>query len=296
MNDLRTTAIIGICALALLGCGRQANQHSEPSGQVLVHIGNEVVTSLELDNELRLANVPPERRRDPAILKPMLTELVLRKYLVQQALAAKLDQEPNVLLDLRRGREMALANAIMIRKAANASPSRADIDAFIAANPDKFAYRIVLTLDQIRFSIGPNIQNVIAANKAADSLEKIDMTLTSMGIPHNRLVGDLSQGDLPQDLVKALQARKSDETFFGRLGASGIYFKVKSQAMRPLDGEAAANFARLSLRVDADKADIAAASAAAQREAVYSGEFAGLMAATPAAVAAPIEATPSPKN
>ncbi len=313
MNSHCATAIIGICLFAPFGCSRNAGQDQQPGGQVVARVGNEVLTSLELDHELRLANIPAEKRKDPAILERMLAELTLRKYLVEQAVILKLDQEPNVLLDITRSREQVLANALMARKAASVSISTSEVDHFIAQNPAKFANRLVLTIDQMRFALGPNIQDVIAANQAAKSLDEIDGKLTSMGIPHNRSEGQLSQGDLPPDLAKALQSRKADEIFFARLGPSGMYFKVKSEKMLPFEGEAATNFSRQSLKADAMKAKVAAASAAARQETVYSGEYAKIMGppnpadngaasiatsegASVAAPAAPTEATAPPKN
>lgn len=313
MNNHCAAAIIGICLFAPFGCSRNAGQVQEPGGQVVARVGNEVLTSLELDHELRLANIPAEKRKDPAILKQMLAELTLRKYLVEQAVTLKLDQEPNVLLDISRSREQVLANALMARKAASVSITASEVDHFIAQNPAKFANRLVLAIDQMRFALGPNIQEVIAANQAAKSLDEIDARLTSMGIPHNRSEGQLSQGDLPPDLAKALQSRKADEIFFARSGPSGMYFKVKSEKMLPFEGEAATNFSRQSLKADAMKAKVAAASAGARQETVYSGEYAKIMGTTNpvaseaasiassegaslAVPAAPTEATAPPKN
>ncbi|HSU99389.1 MAG TPA: hypothetical protein VLI91_04720, partial [Roseiarcus sp.] len=90
-------------AMLLAGCGKK---QAEPAvvGQVIAHIGPDDVTQQELDNELRLANVPADKRSDP-ILKAALSRIVERKYLVQQAIAAKLDREPTVHLDLLRSRE-----------------------------------------------------------------------------------------------------------------------------------------------------------------------------------------------
>jgi EpsD family peptidyl-prolyl cis-trans isomerase len=293
VNNHCAAAIIGICLFAPFGCSRNAGQEQQPGGQVVARVGNEVLTSLELDHELRLANIPAEKRKDPAILKQMLAELTLRKYLVEQAVTLKLDQEPNVLLDITRSREQVLANALMARKAASVSISTSEVDHFITQNPAKFANRLVLTIDQMRFALGPNIQDVIAANQAAKSLDEIDGKLTSMGIPHNRSEGQLSQGDLPPDLAKAIQSRKADEIFFARLGPSGMYFQVKSEKMLPFEGEAATNFSRQSLKADAMKAKVAAASAAARQETVYSGEYAKIMGPTSPA---PTEATAPPKN
>ncbi len=141
--------------------------------------------------------------------------------------------------------------------------------------------------------------------KAATSLDEIDAKLTSMGIPHNRSEGQLSQGDLPQDLITALQARKPDSIFFGRMGASGMYFKVKSEKKLPLEGEAATTIARQSLKADSVRSEIASASAAARQATVYADEYVKLMgsadapsdsAASAAASAVPIEPTTQPKN
>ena len=61
--------------------------------------------------------------------------LVVRKYLLRQAMAAKLDREPGVLLDLLRSREQILENAYLQRTAAAKAPGKADVDRYIANNP-----------------------------------------------------------------------------------------------------------------------------------------------------------------
>src|SRR5271168_388863 len=100
--------------MLLAGCGKK---QAEPAvvGQVIAHVGPDDVTQQELDNELRLANVPTDKRSDP-VIKAALTRVLERKYLVQQALAAKLDREPTVHLDLLRAREQILAGAYVQRE------------------------------------------------------------------------------------------------------------------------------------------------------------------------------------
>ena len=101
----------------------------------------------------------------------MLSELVTRKYLLQQALAAKLDREPGVLLDMLRSREQVLENAFLTRAVASKAPSKADVDKYIANNPSKFANRKIFSVEQIGFPLGPSTQSVIDANKDAKSLD-----------------------------------------------------------------------------------------------------------------------------
>src|SRR5450631_3978168 len=125
------------CLLLLTGCGRHraAEEANGPAGQVIAHVGDEAVTAQELENELRLANVPLDKRTD-AIKKRALIEIIVRKYLVQQALAAKLDREPTVHLDIMRSREQVLATAQVQRTVASKASSigKSEIDQFIAAH------------------------------------------------------------------------------------------------------------------------------------------------------------------
>src|SRR5277367_2295061 len=72
-------------AMLLAGCGKKQAEQAVV-GQVIAHVGPDDVTQQELDNELRLANVPADKRSDP-ILKAALSRIVERKYLVQQVLA-----------------------------------------------------------------------------------------------------------------------------------------------------------------------------------------------------------------
>src|SRR4051794_37481958 len=100
-NAVASLAAILLCGLVLSGCGRgQDNQAAAPKGQVVAHVGNNVITTQELENEFRLTNTPADKQKDPETLKRVLGEIVTRKYLVHQAFEAKLDREPGVLLDI----------------------------------------------------------------------------------------------------------------------------------------------------------------------------------------------------
>jgi EpsD family peptidyl-prolyl cis-trans isomerase len=273
----RKTAVVGICGLVLVACGKK-DQPVASNSQVVAHVGPEVVTIQELDNELRWANIPVNKQNDPDNIKKVLSDLVLRKYLLQQALNSKLDREPRVLLDVLRSREQVLAGASLTRKATAASAGKADVDDYIAKNPLKFSGRKFLTIEEIVFRLGPDSQSVIDANKDAKTLDEIDQQLTSAGLPHGRQMGVLNSGEVPQDFLATMEAKKADDVFFIRSGPNGLFFKIKGEESRPLEGEAAADLARQLLRADALKAETGLASMTANLEAKYEGEYAKIMA------------------
>jgi EpsD family peptidyl-prolyl cis-trans isomerase len=273
-------AAILLSGVALSACGKsEDNQAAAPKGQVVAHVGNEVITTQELENEFRLINIPADKQKDPETLKRVLGEIVTRKYLVRQALDAKLDREPGVLLDLLRSRELVLANAAISRTVAGkvSAISKTDIDKYITSNPGKFANRQLIAAEQITFPIGANAQSVIDATRDAKSLDEVDQKLTAMNIPHKRSMGTLNSAELPENLFDQMQMKKPDDVFFLRSGANGVFIVVKTEEARPLSGEAAVNFARQALRADLLKSEIGMASVAANLEAKYDGEYAKVM-------------------
>lgn len=272
----RLAILLACGAVALAGCGKK-DQPAASKGQVVARVGDEVVTIQDLENEFRWANVTPDKQKEPEIVKRVLGDLVVRKYLLRQAMAAKLDREPSVLLDILRSRELVLENAYLQRAAAAKAPGKADVDKYMANNPAKFAGRKLLSVEQIAFPLGPTTQSFIEANKDAKSLDEIDQKLTAAGIPHGRQMGALNSGDLPPEFYGLIEAKGPDDVFFVRAGPNGVFFKVKGEERRPLEGEAAANLARQLMRADAIKAEQGIAAYSANIEAKYEGDYARIM-------------------
>ena len=82
-----------------------------------------------------------------------MSRIIERKYLVQQAVAAKLDREPTVHLDLLRSREQILAGAYVQRdlRTKVTGISNNEVDAYIQAHPERFAKRQVFQIEQATF-------------------------------------------------------------------------------------------------------------------------------------------------
>ncbi len=256
------------------------NQDEDLTGQVVAHLGNDVVTAEELHNELRLANIPIERQSDAAVVKPVLSGLVLRKYLVQQARTTKLDRDPSTLFSAQRAYDQLLANAFITRKLAYKSISDLDINEYIETNPLRFKGRVVLTVEQITFTLGALSQSVIDGNTSPQSLEYIDQVLTSLRIPHNRSVGVLAEGEMPDDWREKLRSSKPDSIILLHNGSSGAYLKVLGREAQPLEGEGAISLARQLMNAEAFRKELGIVSIEATREAKFEGKYATLMRGT----------------
>lgn len=265
---------LAVAGLLLVGCSKGTEQGATPNSQIIARVGKEVVTTQELQNEFRWENVPADKQKNPDAVRKVLSDLVLRKYLLQQAVNSKLDREPGVLLDLLRSREQVLANAFLTRKAASMSPSKTDIENYIAMHPSKFADRKIFSIEQITFRLGSDSRPVIDASKTAKSLDEVDLQLTSVGIAHDRQFGMLSSSDLSEELMASIEAKKAQDVFFVHAGQNGVFFKINDEEPRPLAGDGAAEIAQRLIRVDALKAEAALAGISANQEAKFEGDYA----------------------
>src|SRR3984957_6112904 len=235
----RTAAIAFALPVAMLlaGCGKKQAEQAVV-GQVIAHVGPDDVTQQELDNELRLANVPVEKRRGP-VGKAALTPIVERKYLVQQAVAAKLDREPTVHLDLLRSREQILAGAFVQRDRSSkmTAVSKNEIDSYIQANPKQFDQRELFQVDQISFTTPKDVEALAAATKDFKSLDQVEAKLNEMSVKFSRGTATLDSATMPAEMLKVLDARKPDDIYFIRSRGSASFFKVTSVDPKPLTND-----------------------------------------------------------
>jgi EpsD family peptidyl-prolyl cis-trans isomerase len=280
VGTIHTGVVLALCGFVLLGCSKKIEEKTEaPKSQVVARIGDDVVTTQELDNEFRLANVPAEKRKDPAAIKQILGNIVTRKYLARQALEKKFDREPTVLLDILRARELVLANALASRDLSEKASaiSKADIDKYIADNPLKFANRQILAVEQITFPVSAVSQALMDETKELNSLDQVDQKLTAMGIAHNRSNSALSSGDMSPDFFNLILAKQADDVFFIRADQNGVFFKIKGRESRPIEGEGAINLARQLMRLELLRTEASMTAVAANLEAKYEGDYANIM-------------------
>ena len=284
------------CALAaaalVAGCGKKQEAQAVV-GQVIAHVGPDDVTQQELENELRLAGVSADKRTD-AIVKAALSRVIERKYLVQQALAGKLDREPTVHLDILRSREQILAGAFVQRDLSSkmSTISKNEIDSYIQSHPKQFDQRELFQIEQISFAPPKDITALTAATKDAKSLDQVEAQLNQLNIKFSRGNATLDSATLPPAMLKALDARKPDDVFFIRARGSGSFFKVTSVDPKPLTGDQANEFAKREVRAEIARKSAEEIAQAALATAKFEGDY-GRVMATPTPTPAPGGEAPS---
>jgi len=272
-------------AIALAGCGKK-QEGPAVVGQVIAHVGPDDITQQELDNELRIANIPPDKRSD-AVVKAALSRIIERKYLVQQAIAAKLDREPTVHLDLLRSREQILAGAFAQRDLGSkvTAISKNEIDSYIQGHPDQFGRRQIFNIEQVSFPPVSDMDSLAAATKDFKSMDQVEGKLNELGVKYSRGPGALDSATMPEQMLKALQARKPDDVFFVRSRNNASFFKVTSADDKPLTDQEAQQLGKRELANEIARKTAEDTSKAAIAETKFEGDYGRIMTATPPAPA-----------
>ena len=115
------------------------------------------------------------RAAAPGAAAQALEKVIDRELLVQKALAAKLDRDPQVLQSIETARRQLLAQAYLERAASAAAGStRDEVHAFYAENPALFAKRRIYRLRELLVSAPTEMIDVLRAEAAkARDLEQV---------------------------------------------------------------------------------------------------------------------------
>lgn len=148
MTKRNGATVLGIVAAAVLLTA--CNKDKTPSGQVVATVNGADITRRDLATEVNAANLP--RGTDMAAVQPaVMNELVSRKLIVDQAKREGLDKTPDYVAASQRAQDVLLAQAMVAKWVGQPEqPDAAALDTFIADNPQRFAERRVLLLDQVQ--------------------------------------------------------------------------------------------------------------------------------------------------
>ena len=169
----------------------------------------------------------------PSSVSQALEKVIDRELLVQKALAAKLDRDPQVQQSIENARRQVLAQAWLEKSAyatAAAGSTRpdersAEVRAFYAENPALFAERRIYRLRELMVSAPAEMTDVLRAEagKARD-LDELAMWLRARGATYSADSVTQPAEQLPLSFLPRLAGMKPGEiaVFATPLGASVI--------------------------------------------------------------------------
>lgn len=196
---------------ATSGCSKQA------TGQSVAVVNDEEISQGELNDELTAANVP-ESADKKQVMPQLLQRVIDRRLVAQKAAEDGLDRSPEYLSQQRRMNENLLIQLYTRRQADTIKPpTQAEIDAFVASNPNMFGQREALLLNQIAFDRPADI-SLLQQLRDDHSLDAVAATLGRLGIPFQRGQGRLDSGTVPPQIAQQIRSLPPGEPFVAPAG------------------------------------------------------------------------------
>ena len=217
-------------ALLLGGCD------SQPTGQVAATVDGEEVTLTELNTELGNAKVP-ENADKKLVQRQLLQRIIERKVLANAARKDAIDQTPEFIVR-RQQLEEALLVQLLSQKIARGvkAPGNADIDKFIAANPNMFAGRTVYAVDQIRFP-APTRNDYLKELAVAKTMPQVVAILDKLNIKYQRGNVAVDSAQVPAALLAQIQKVPAGEPFVIPAGNLVTVSLITGSSAQPLVGD-----------------------------------------------------------
>ena len=239
-----------LSAAALLCVGGCASE-TKPSGQVVATVDGTDITQRDMQSEL-LANGLQTAPQTKQLRSEVLEKIINRKLIDLEAQKAGVDNSPDYLAAIQRAREVILAQMFVTQRVQQyPEPSPADVQQFVADNPQMFSERKVYTLDQISL-MGDT--TVLKHLQELSSMEEIVKWLKLRKVPYSRRQAKVDSSSIAKDLVIKMNAIANGIPFITQQSANLLVSSKLDVASAPLGKDLQQDAAAILKRQNVEKA------------------------------------------
>jgi EpsD family peptidyl-prolyl cis-trans isomerase len=222
-------------SLTLGACHKKNDQvgASKADTQVVAKVNGDEITIYQVNYQLsRLGQMTQMEAKVAA--KQVLSNLVEQQLLKQQALEAKLDNDPNLLQAMESTKRQLLGQAYLESLMAKApKPSEDEIDTFYKTHPELFSNRRVFRLQELVVSVSKDkFDEAEVALKSMKDIKDVVSWVKGKNYLFTVNSNVKAAEQLPQELLKKLQGLKDGEILFvPRDGSLNIIQIAASETM-----------------------------------------------------------------
>ena len=231
---LITLALAGLLGLA--GCGKTGSGGGDT--QVIARVNGSEVSQLQFASALERTGITAP---GTPVRQEVASKLVDREIATQQALAAKLDRRPEVMLALEEARRDVLARAWAEQVAGGAArPTDNQAAKYFSEHPELFSQRRIYRLREATLAAdSPQLGETKARLAQGASLDQVSTWLRRAGAAFNAQVVIRAAEQLPIEALPRLQAAREDETVIFESPRGVIVYQVLDSQAAPVGWEAA---------------------------------------------------------
>jgi len=230
--------------VAVSGCNSKTAK--APSGQVVATVNGREITQRELQVEMAgtTAATPAAQK---AAQQAALDRIVRRIILSNAAEGEGLDKQPNFAIMNERAKQLLLIQLLESKVATSVpAPSNEEVTQFIQTNPNIFAERKLLDVDQIRTRLQDpkTIKNL----EPLKTLDEIAAYLTHNQIAFQRGTNVMDTVGQNPKIVNAIMALPPHEVFIVSSGSEIMINQIRASRVQPFVGPQATRYASSLLR------------------------------------------------
>jgi EpsD family peptidyl-prolyl cis-trans isomerase len=208
-KQFRNLGIALVGAAMLVACGK--DEKKAPATQVAAKVNGAEISVHQINDVLAKAQGVTQQNAEQA-KREILDRLVDQQLAIEQAEAAKLDRNPNVMRAVEAARREILARAHLDQIASGVTKATADeARKYYAAHPELFSARRIYSLQEVLAGADalPTLQKLVAQHK---TMQEITSALEAAKIQFAANAGVRAAEQLPLALAAKLHGVKEGQT------------------------------------------------------------------------------------
>jgi EpsD family peptidyl-prolyl cis-trans isomerase len=233
------TALLG-SFLLLTACGQKATS-SNHNGQWVAKVNDKEITVHQVNAELSNAGASVADMPAEVAQRRMVEAIVERQLLVDAAVKAKQDRDPEVMQTIEQAKQQIIAQAYLRKTlGSRLTPSQADVSDYYNKNPDLFAKRKQLEMRQLSVDNAAFNDDLAQAVDSAKSLDDVESSFNAKNVKFVKGRVLRTSTDLPPQMRENMDKLISGKPFVVRTGSNVIVGTMSVTGEAPVNLQEAA--------------------------------------------------------
>lgn len=246
--DKKNISCLALITL-LAGCNEMDSHTALNGSKALAKVNGDEISLNQLNIELNRAHFAKDV--DASIKDKLLSKIIDRQLLVQEAGKLNLDRVPEVVEAVNSAKAQIYAEAYLANRISKLSPPADEtIAQYIDTHPDVCAHRKVFTTKDIVFQYDPATTDLKALQASVTDIESLQAHLESNGIKYNVASGHFSMDALPSVWADNLKTAKVGHLLFAHDNTKIIVKSITSITENPMTADEAKGYAKRVLFED----------------------------------------------
>lgn len=223
-------------------CGCQSKETASSSSRILVKVNGEEITEHQVSNEVQRLRVSGEHA--DVVSKKILSGLIDRQLLIQEAIKLNLDRSPDVVQLLEAARAQIYAQAYLAKKLSRLpAASEQEVKQFMIDHPEVFKHRRVLGTTDIAFAKNAHKIDYEALRASVGDVDELRGWLDNHQIKYEVSEGHVPTESLPKEALTFADQIKVGDLLFIHDDERIVARSVTSITEVPLESQQAKNMA-----------------------------------------------------